>query len=160
MEIKRNDNKPFILIKASCDNEYAEGCDIAYLELDEKTILRWFELREEYKRLKEKYQIYSITISDAPIWFEGIPEEFREIYEELCDEEYFGVTQIPQDFLSKNELRVANDEGQINDWGISFNGNVKYSSERISTYSLSWTFIEECLKNCYPNSYKFIKEID
>jgi hypothetical protein len=159
MEIKRNDNKPFILIKASCEGEFSEVCYLAYLELDEKTILNWFELREDFLKLKEKYEVYHIAIPDAPFWFDGIPDELRDLYEIVYDEEYSGVTQIPQDFLDKHKLRIESDEAHINEWGVTFYGNVKYSNERIYTESLSWLFIEECLKNCYPNSFNFIKDL-
>jgi len=159
MEIKRQEATNCFLMKASCNDENYQPVELAYIELDKKTLMNWLELREKLADLK-LLGVKELILSEGMTWFEDIPEELEEHLEALKDEERFEVESIPEDFLNSNEMRMDGSEAVVNEWGVSFKGFIKHTSVEATTWSMGWETIVQALKNCDPQSVRFIKEED
>jgi len=157
MEIKKQEASNFVLMKANSSDEYFDEVNMAYIELERKELTNWLELREKLKELK-KYGVQELTLCAGLYWVEGIPEELEAIYEELPDAEHIEVTQIPEKLMDDNEMRSDGSYSMVNEWGVGFKGNLKHTNIEVSTWSFSWEFIEQALKNCDPKSIRFIKD--
>lgn len=156
--IQRDDGSVNILMRANSNDENYQPCNMAYIELDKEQIIKWKELKDQLEILEKSHGVYSLTTGDSPLWVEELPDELTELYNELNDSEYFGVTEIPQDFLDNNECRAEGEEAVIDKYGVSFRTGIKHCSIVTETMSMSWDFLDTCLKNCDPQSIRFIKE--
>jgi len=157
MEIKRQEASNCFLMKANCADEEYNPVSMAYIELEKKELTNWLELREKLKELK-KLGVRELTLSAGLWWVEDIPSELEELNEALPDEEHIEVTTIPEDFMNKNEMRTDGEDAVLTEWGVGFKAILKHTSVEVSTWSLSWEFIEQALKNCDPQSVRFIKD--
>lgn len=158
MEIKRKDDSVYILMKASPDNNDYDFCNIAYIEFTKEDLTRYLKLKDKFEELNKTLGVQYLPVDEGLYWIEEIPEELIDIYEELEDTEHLGVTQIPESFLNTHECRIEYTEAHIGKYGVSYRGQLKNTNVGVSTWSLSWEFIKECLKNCDPQSIRFIKD--
>ena len=156
MKIESLENTNCVLMRATCSDDMYNDITIAYLELDKKNITNWKVLKEKLQELK-KLGVSELCVHQRVTWIDGIPDELTEHEEMLSDEEHYEVNKATQ-FMKDNEMRVDSTEAIINDYGVGFKTIVKYTSMVVSTWSLSWDFIEQALKNCDPQSVRFIKE--
>jgi len=158
--ITRDDGSVNILIRANSNDENYQPCNMAYLELDKEMIIKWKELKDQVEILEKSHGVYSLTTGDSPFWIEELPDELTELYDELGDAEYFGVAEMPQKILDDDECRTEGEEAVIDKYGVSFKTGIKHAGIITETCSLSWDFLDTCLKNCDPQSVRFIKDED
>ncbi len=157
MEIKKQDNSNCVLMKASCADENYDPVSMAYIELTKKELMNWLELREKLADL-EQNGVRELTLGAGLWWVEDIPDELSELNEELPDAEHIEVTTIPEDFMNDNEMRVESSDAMLTTWGVGFKAILKHTNVEVSTWSFSWEFIIQALKNCDPQSVRFIKD--
>jgi hypothetical protein len=148
----RDDGSVNILIRANSNDENYQPCNMAYLELDKEKIIKWKELKDQVELLEKSHGVYSLTTGDSPFWIEELPDELTELYDALGDAEYFGV--------SNDECRTEGEEAVITKYGVSFKTGIKHCSIVTETMTLSWEFLDTCLKNCDPQSVRFIRDED
>lgn len=160
MDIKKQEGTTCVLMKASCSDEYFDGCSMAYAEFTRKDLMKYLDLRNIVAQLGASHGVQFLPVVDATYWIAEIPEELEELFETLTDEEHFTVTPIPEDFLESHVCRTDGMEAQINDYGVLFKGYIKHTSIEVHTWSLSWEMITQLLKNCDSQSVRFIKEED
>ncbi len=158
MDIQRDEQSINILMKVNGTDENFDPCNMAYLELTKEEILGWLELKKIFEGIPPHLGATSMQTYNEPNWIEEIPEELEELYEELMDSEHFGITQLPADFLSEHNCRTDGGGAALDKFGINFYSYFKHTDVRISTWSLSWDFLIECLVKCDPQSVQFIKE--
>jgi len=161
MEIKRKEATNCFLLRASCNDESYNPVTVAYIELSRKELMNWLELREKLADLKQN-GVNEFRLSAGLYWIEELPDEFtegNENYDEaLSDEERIEVEEIPEDFLCSNEMRMDGSDAILSTWGVGFCGTIKHTSVEASTWSLGWDDIIQALKNCDPQSVRFIKD--
>lgn len=160
MDIQKQEGTTCVLMKANCSDEYFDGCNMAYAEFTRNDLMNYLDLRNIAKQLRASHGVQYLPVSDGIYWIEEIPEELEEIFETLTEEEHMMVTPIPEDFLESNICRTEGTEAQVNDYGVLFKGYIKHTSVEVHTWSLSWEMITQLLKNCDPQSVRFIKEED
>jgi len=156
MEIKRQKASNCVLMKANCADENYDPVSMAYIELSKKELENWLELRDKLKDLK-KNGVRELTLSVGMYWVEDIPAELEELNEALPDEEYIEIEEANK-LMDDNEMRTDGDDAMLTEWGIGFKAILKHTAVEVSTWSLSWEFIEQALKNCDPQSVRFIKD--
>jgi len=157
MEIKRQEASNCFLMKANCSDAEYNPVSMMYIELTKNELVNWLELRDKMKKLK-KNGVRELTLSAGMYWIEDIPEELEELNEALPDEEHIEVTPIPEEFMNSNEMRTDGDDATVTEWGVGFKAIIKHTSVEVSTWSFTWEFLEQALKNCDPQSVRFIKE--
>ena len=157
MIIERQKSSNNVLMKVTCNGESFDLMDIAYIELDRKILENWLILRDKAIELQQ-LGVRELTLGASVRWIEGIPQELEEMLESLTNEENIEVTKIPEDFLKENEIRIEGTEATVSEWGVGFKTIIKYTNVASYTWSLSWNFIEQALKNCNPQSVRFIKD--
>jgi len=157
--IERQEASNCVLMKVNSNEETFDPVHMAYIELDRKVLENWLELKDKADELKP-LGARELTLYARMWWIEEIPEELEELFEYLPDEEHIEVTKIPEDFLKENEMRVDGSEATLSEWGVGFKTIIKYTNAAIYTWSFSWDFIEQALKNCDPQSVRFIKDTE
>jgi len=92
--------------------------------------------------------------------FLEIFDEIEDLRKALDTSDQITVNLIPESYLNTNEFRVEYPEAHIHEYGIIIKGFIKNSNEEISIHTISWEFLEECLKRCNLLSVRFITEDD
>lgn len=157
MEIKRKEATNCFLLRASCADESYNPVTIAYVELSRNELENWLVLKEKLADLKQN-GVQEFKLSAGLYWIEDLPDELEEYEECLSDEERIEVETIPEDYLNSHEMRMDGSYAMLSTWGVSFVGTIKHTSVEVSTWSLCWEDLAEALKNCDPQSVRFIKE--
>jgi len=156
MEIVKKEASNCVLMKANCNDDHYDEVNMAYIELERTELTNWLELRDKLKELK-KQGVRELTLDAGMWWIEGIPEELEELYEELEQAEHIEIESCDE-FMDKNEMRTESSDAILHDWGVEFKGQLKHTSITASTWSFTWEFVEQALKNCDPQSVRFIKD--
>jgi len=156
MEIRKKEASNCVLMKANCNDAHYDEVNMAYIELNRKELTNWLELRDKLKEL-ESLGVRELTLDAGMWWIDSIPDELEELYEELEQAEHIEIEEN-NEFMDKNEMRTESSDVILHGWGVEFKGQLKHTNMTVSTWSFTWEFVEQALKNCDPQSVRFIKD--